>query len=123
VERRPGAASAHRRTLVLRKPGREGAESLAKADCEGNTRRDLTKASITSEKDYDVLVLTFTLLLMRRPLSHSTMAGPTTYFRDARMIEVTATESCTVWFVGKEKKPPIGGLFWQYESVIWLVFD
>jgi hypothetical protein len=71
------------------------AESLAKADCEGNTRRDLTKASITSEKDYDVLVLTFTLLLMRRPLSHSTMAGPITYFRDAMLIKVIDTESCT----------------------------
>jgi hypothetical protein len=42
------------------------------------------------------------------------MAGPTTYFRDARIIEVTATESCTVWFVGKGKSHLVGGFFGQY---------
>ena len=73
------------------------------ADSEGNTRRDPTKAWITSAKDYDVLVLAFTLLLMRRPLSHSTMAGPITYLRDAMLIKVIDTVSCTVWFVGKGK--------------------
>lgn len=61
--------------------------------------------------------------LMRRPLSHSTMAGPITYFRDARVIEVTATESCTVWFVEKGKSHLLAAFFRQYESVIWLVFD
>jgi hypothetical protein len=38
------------------------------------------------------------------------MAGPTTYFRDARIIDVTATESCTWVLFWKRKKPPYGRL-------------
>ena len=68
------------------------------------------------------MVLAFTLLLMRRPLSHSTMAGPTTYFRDAMLIKVIDTESCTVCFVVKGKSHLLAA-FWEYESVIWLIFD
>jgi hypothetical protein len=49
------------------------------------------------------LILAFTLLLMRRPLSHSTMAGPITYFRVAMVIEVIATVSGMQLWLEKEK--------------------
>jgi hypothetical protein len=49
------------------------------------------------------------------------MAGPTTYFRDARIIDVNATESCTCGCGLLEKeKATFGGFFGRYEPVTYL---